>query len=499
MNNKSLEKLAMDPVLKKYLGKGLAAALLSAGVGTTISRLASEKKRKKALDISNNRNVITVDVDIPNFLKDLPTPEQFAETVATKPAIVGSAAQEANADDIASIKKAILRNNGGKIDFFRKAASTTPKIDEENKNGVRTSDDKKSEKKSSEPTPTRLRGEDGKFMSATSPVEVPAVEKSAGIMDIIGRAIKPVTDPIVEFGSGVKKGLIDSPKLVAGGVASVVLATMIAKRINKLRAESEKSKLDSQRDAYVKKLNGSEKIAQDNGSLGETIGLSAGAAFLAPFALTSLIAYKVMKNRSEQQEKDKKTLGSFATPPVILYRTSGDVEKSAGYRSPGQRIGDAVGFIGGKISDGLGKLVDKTGIGVDAGVDRAIEIFGRKDNQGKIADFAKDVMAGKGADSFLKMLSAGDMLYAPVFASNSFKKKLLSNSKFQDMVIQMMKDKRYADSFGKARDAAISREVGKLVGEDNDANRLLSGLVLSSGMWEPRVRQRMGNLASRYQ
>lgn len=500
MNNKSLEKLAMDPVLKKYLGKGLAAALLSAGVGTTISRLASEKKRKKALDISNNRNVITVDVDIPNFLKDLPTPEQFAETVATKPAIVGSAAQIANADDIASLKKAILRNKGGKIDFFRKAASTTPKTEKSDKKETDNQDGKNSEDKPSDPMPTRLRGEDGKFVSATSPVAVQDVEKSAGIMEFLGRLAKPVTDPIVEFGGDVKDGLVESPELVAGGVASVVLATMIAKRINKLRAASEKSKLDSQRDAYVEKLNGSEKIAQDNsGSVGKTIGLVAGASFLAPFALTSLIAYKVMKNRSEQQEKNKKNLGSFATPPVILYRTRGDVEKSAGYRSPGQRIGDAVGFIGGKISDGLGKLVDKTGIGVDAGVDRAIEIFGRKDNHGKIADFAKDVMAGKGADSFLKMLSAGDMLYAPVFASNSFKKKLLSNSKFQDMVIQMMKDNRYADSFGKARDAAISREVGKLVGEDNDANRLLSGLVLSSGMWEPRVRQRMGMLASRYQ
>lgn len=492
MDNNSLEKLAMDPALKKYLGTGLAAALLSAGVGTTISRIASEKKRKKSLDISKNRNVITVDVDIPNFLKDLPTPAQFAATAATKPAMIGSSAQIANADDIASLKKAILRNKGGKIDFFRKAASTTPKDEKSDKKETDNQDGKKSEDKPSDPKPTRLRGEDGRFVSATSPVDVQDVEKSAGLMDFISQAAKPITDPIVEFGSDVKDGLVESPKLVAGGVASVVLATMIAKHINKMRADSAKSKLDSQRDAYVEKLNKS-------ASVGKTIGLGAGAAFLAPFALTSLIAYKVMKNRSEQQDKGKKSLGSFATPPVILYRTRGDVEKSAQYRSPGQRIGDAVGFIGDKISAGVGKVIDKTGLGVDSGVDRAIEIFGREENKGKIADFAKDVMSGKGSDSFLNMMSAGDMVYLPVFASNSFKKKLLSNSKFQDMVIQMMKDKQYADSFGKARDDAISREVGELVGEDNEANRLLSGLVVSSGMWEPRVRQRMNSLSNRYQ
>jgi hypothetical protein len=498
VNNNSLEeKSAMDPALKKYLGTGLAAALAAAGVGTTISRIASEKKRKKALDISKNRHVITVDVDIPNFLKDLPTPAQFAESA--KPASSGNASLDVNADDIASLKKAILRNNGEKIDFFRKAASTAPKSDDVAKKDAGNVENKKNSDKPFNSTPTRLRGEDGKFMSATSTVTVNDVEKSAEtILDRLGNK---VIDPIVEFGNDTKEGLLESPKLVLGGITSVAVAAILAKYINKIRAESAKSKLDSQRDAYVEKLNGSEKIAQDESAgLGHTIGLGAGAAFLAPFALTTLIAYKVMKNRSEKQDKSKGSMGSFAIPPVVLYRTRGDVEKSAAYRSPAQRIEDAFKFVGDKISSGVGKLVDKTGLGVDAGVDRAIDIFGRKENQGRIADFAKNMMTGNGgAESFLKLLSAGDMVYAPVFASNSFKKKLLSNSKFQDMVIRMMKDKRYADSFGKVRDSAISREVGKLVGEGNEANQLLSGLVLSSGIWEPGVRQRMNSLASRYQ
>jgi hypothetical protein len=412
MDNNSLEKAAIDPALKKYLGTGLAAALLSAGIGTTVSRLASEKKRKKALDLSKNRNVITVDIDIPNFLKDLPTPAQFAESASAKPAVAGNAAQVANADDIASLKKAVLRNNGGKIDFFRKAASATPKAEVSGKKEAGNPDGKKSEDKPSEPTPTRLRGEDGRFVSATSPVVVPDVEKSAGMAESIGRTLgkaigslaRPSADGVggsvsgfasgldeglghlgKRFSSGVNDGLTASPKLVAGGVASVVLAAMIAKHLNKLRAASAKSKLDAQRDAYVEKLNGSEKSAQDTaGDVGKTVGLGAGTAFLAPFALSTLIAYKVMKNRSEQPDKSKRSMGSFATPPVILYRTRGGVEKSAAaYRTPGQRIGDAAKFIGGKISDGVGKIVDKAGLGVDAGVNRAIEIFVRKENQGR--------------------------------------------------------------------------------------------------------------------
>lgn len=503
METGALNKQAMDPALKKYLSTGVAAAILSAGIGTTVSRLASEKKRKKALDLSKNRNVITVDVDIPNFMKDLPTPAQFASSKPSADAI-DAAKDQLTPEAAAALKKELLRRGSGRIDFFRKAAEKSEAVvDDATKSD---SDDAKQDDKSStktktdssEPSPSRLRDESGRFVSDTSPVAVKEVEKDAGFGAWLAGAIKPVTQPVVDFGKDVKDGLVESPKLIAGGITAVALAALIAKHVNKQRAASARAKLDAQRDEYIAQINGVEKEAQDqDGGTGKTIGLGAGAAFLAPFALSSLIAYKVMQNRAETQ--NKKSLGSFAVPPVVLYRARGDIEKGASVRTPAQRIGDAANWVGGKVLKGIGAVVDKTGIGVDAGVNRAMEIFSRPENKARMGDLAKGVMSGNSTEAFKNLLSAGDMAYMPVFASNSFKKKLLSNKKFQDMVIQMLKDKQYADSFGKIRNEAISRTVGKLVGADNEANRLLSGLVLSSGMWEPGVRQKMDSIANRYE
>ena len=489
-----LEKSAMDPTTKKYLASGLAAALLSAGVGTTVSRLASAKKRRKALDMSKNRNVITVDIDIPNFVKDLPTPAQFAAT--KQPA--GGAAKEMSADDIEAVRKAIVRQNSRKLDFFGKAAAEDMKPaktegDDAGKDGA--------EKKNSDGT-VRLRDSSGRFTSPTSPVAIKEVEKDAGVGDTIAGWLKsitkPVVDPMVEFGGAVRDGLVESPKLVAGGVASVALAALIAKHINKQRASSAKSKLESQRDAYIEQLNGTQKKAADN--IGESVGLAAGASFLAPFALTSMIAYKIMANRAEQQDKARKNNGSFPTQPVILYRTRGGVEKEARVKSPAEVFNQAKDAVVGAVQNGVGKLVDATGIGVDSGVDRTIEMFGRADNKKHLADIAKSILSGKQVDAgnLFKMMGPGDYIYAPVMASNSFKQKLLSNKKFQDMIIGMLDDKSLADSFGQIRDNAVRREVGKLVGNNNQMNQLLSNIVISSGTWKPGVRQRMDRMASRY-
>lgn len=485
-SDKLEKKSAMDPTTKKYLASGLAAALLSAGVGTTVSRLASAKKRRRALDMSKNRNVITVDIDIPNFVKGLPTPAQFAAT--KQPA--GGAAKEMSADDIEAVRKAIVRQNSRKLDFFGKAAA------EDKKTAKTDSDDAGkdgSEKKDSDGA-VRLRDSSGRFASPTSPIAVKEVEKDAGVGDMIAS----VVDPMVEFGGAVRDGLVESPKLVAGGVASVVLAAMIAKHINKQRASAAESKLESQRDAYIEQLNGTQKTAQVN--TGESLGLAAGASFLAPFALTSMIAYKIMANRAEQQDKARKQNGSFPTQPVILYRTRGGVEKEAMVQSPAEVFNKAKDAVVGAVQNGVGKLVDTTGIGVDSGVDRTIEMFGRAGNKKHLADIAKSISSGKqvGAGDLFKMMGPGDYIYAPVMASNAFKQKLLSNKKFQDMIIGMLEDKSLADSFGQIRDNAVRREVGKLVGNNNPMNQLLSDIVISSGTWKPGVRQRMDRMASRY-
>lgn len=511
MYNKTFEKTAMDPALKKYLLAGLSSAVLAAGVGTTVSRLSSEKKRKKALDLNNNRNVITVDIDIPNFMKDLPTPAEFAATAvadkASKPTV-----SNATSDDIERLKKEIIRRNSGKLDFFRKTAEEAEVSNDVDEKKDKPEKDEPKEKKEDGGGVARLRDESGRFTSPTSPIAVKEEEKTANVItDWISDLTKPVVDPVVEFGSAVKDGIIDSPKLIAGGAAGIVLAAMLAKYINKKRAGSAKAKLDSQRDAYVEQLQGVQKSAQDG--VGHALGLGAGVTFLAPFALTSILAYKVMKNRSEQQEKSRRINGSFPTQPIITYRTRGDVEKSAApQKTLPQMIDGAIDYATdaarkglGIATDatlkGLGKIVDATGIGVDSGVDKFMEMLGRPENKKRLASFAKAISSGNEdsvRNATFELMSPSDMVNIPVYASASFKKKLLQNKKFQDMIINMLDDSQYADSFGKIRDEAISKEVGKYVGYNNDFNRILSDIVRYSGTWKPGVRQRMMEMSGRY-
>lgn len=313
MDSETIEKKA-DVDRSKAIKAAIAAAVASAGVGAFVSGLKAKKNREKALDAFKSKNAIVVPIGIPDFVKDLPTPEEFKKMYAGSP---DSSSADMSAEDIASRKKDILK--GRKVNFFKRANKDQGESKTEQEGG-----EKKKELVSEEKIDGRavLRGQDGKFVSPTDPVAVQQVEKEAGIWD----AVKG-------WGDRAKGAFMGSPVVyTAGALGSLYLAAMIADYVNKKRREKTEENVDAAREEYVEKLQseGGEKNASGEGSgLPEWAGTAFGASFFVPLAVTALVTNKILENRKQEKKKQKEMADSYPDDPIILYRT---IDKMAGCR-----------------------------------------------------------------------------------------------------------------------------------------------------------------------
>lgn len=328
----------MDDFTKKVILSTIGAGTLAAGIGSVINRNRMAKKREKSLDIKKSKNTIVIDINKKGFMKDLPTPTELAkergEIVQGQDGNVSNPSSQAVAsigpsnvspksemtpEEIAAVKKNIIRNNGRKVDFFGKRASDNKKDEESesdnNKNdnkGIVSNDAvdtavKKVESKESKETHLPPRNELGQFTSPTDPTGVVQTEKKAGLGD---------------FFSGIRSGATSyKPLMLAGGsVASLYLSAMIVDKINEIRANRAKRDADSAREEYAKLLqyDNQEKSAQ----WGENIGLIANGAIVIPAVFAAMIANKVMERRKAEKDKAKLVSDSYPNDPTILYKTS---------------------------------------------------------------------------------------------------------------------------------------------------------------------------------
>ena len=313
MDSETIEKKA-DVDRSKAIKAAIAAAVASAGVGAFVSGLKAKRNRGKALDAFKSKNAIVVPIGIPDFVKDLPTPEEFKKMYAGSP---DSSSADMSAEDIASRKKDILK--GRKVNFFKRANKDQGESKTEQEGG-----EKKKELVSEEKIDGRvvLRGQDGKFVSPTDPVAVQQVEKEAGIWD----AVKG-------WGGRAKDAFMGAPVVyTAGALGSLYLAAMIADYVNKKRREKTEENVDAAREEYVEKLQseGGEKNASGEGSgLPEWAGTAFGASFFVPLAVTALVTNKILENRKQEKKKQKEMADSYPDDPIILYKT---IDKMAGCR-----------------------------------------------------------------------------------------------------------------------------------------------------------------------
>ena len=274
-------------VLAKYLKAGLGAGVLASGVGLAVSRAKANEERASRKP-EESKNAIIVDIRKDNFLKDIPTPEDQKNMVSGTKLLAQPSATEGQQsmtpEEIAAIKKDVLRRNERKFNFFGKSAKDTS-IKEDNK-------------------------------------EVSS-EKTAGFWDTITNfAFRPV-DTTKDLGKRFFNGATTGPlSLAAGGVTAVYLSALIVDKINKMRADASKQKAKSARNEYVKLLQGSDESEKYAFDLASSTGALVGGSFIIPAVLSAVITNKIMERRNEKDKKAKSMTNSFPEEPLILYKTS---------------------------------------------------------------------------------------------------------------------------------------------------------------------------------
>ena len=348
------EKKAMSDTEKAKIIKAMIVAGVSAaGIGAISRSLKAKKERKKAMTPELSSNAIVIPVSKRDFVKDIPTPKELAEsrgeslsakandvrqddkpvqtnvepanelasTSGSTPAIIAP-------EDLSAIKKNILR--GRKFDFF--GGAKLPKAAEDNSasNGD-GGDDKGGAKKEVKKEKTEsgrviLRDQEGRFASPTDPVAVESVEKDAGLIQLGIDAVKSMASPI-ESGKDILNIAAGKPMWIAGGLlGSVYIAEKISDAINERRRQKAKARQENARDKYVELLEGgdeSEKVAEsdaEGNSFKNLTGLTMGSAFFIPMALTAMITNRIQENRKAEKKKAKEMANSYPDDPVMLYR-----------------------------------------------------------------------------------------------------------------------------------------------------------------------------------
>ena len=326
-NAKTLNKEAVSQEERNKIIKGaILAAAAAATTGAIIRDTKAKKDRKKAMDPYGNKNAIVIPIKKTKFMEGLPTPEELSATRSEAvPELTNAEAipmlenkQDSSAlssDQIAAMKKDILRSRARSLNFFGKRAEEESNGDKpESKADNPKPESDKVTKEEDDKGRVFFRDETGKFVSPTDPVAVEQVAKEAEDEGFWSN-MNPVN-----FVKSVGRAAMDRPLVVTGGgLAAIYLAAKISDAINERRRNRSKERLDEARDEYVSLVQDAEEKKAD---ADDAIGNLAGYAFFVPAALTAVITHKIIENRKEEKKKQKEQMDSYPEEPAILYKTS---------------------------------------------------------------------------------------------------------------------------------------------------------------------------------
>ena len=298
--------------MNDYLANGIAAGGITAAIALALTRNRKEKQFKPN-DIESG-NAIVVPIHKDKFLEGLLTPDQLAASRGATAAGAASEGSQLSEADILAKKKELMRHSR-KIDFFgtkaedaqdktEKTEKTEPaEKTEQPKDGVEAAED--ASKKDGGSSNGMPRDDQGRFISPTSPLAVKPAEKDASVFD------RPLA-------------------LVGGGAASLLIADMIVRAVNKKRAKRAEKNLNAEREKYVELLqNPSAKTAEMSKKALWNPGEILSGTFIIPAAVTALITNRIVENRKAQKKRDASRTDSFPVEPSVTYRVYDSANQTA--------------------------------------------------------------------------------------------------------------------------------------------------------------------------
>lgn len=484
--------------LLKYLKYAIASGVAAGGIGVAARRIKDENARAKATSLDEHKNVITIPIRKDSFMEGLPTPEELAKS--RDGGQVAQITNQLSPDEIAARKKDIVRSNARKLDFFRKAAQD---------NGVEKPKDEKNdgdgdEKKKKSDAPV-LRDQSGRFASPTDPVAVENAEKTAeGIFDMLANPKRTAKEL---WHSATFKPLA----LMGGGLASVYIASKIVDAVNKRRRESSKSRVDSERDEYVKLLQeGEEKSAQAKGKVGDNplYGAAAvlGGSFLVPALLSAIVVNRMMNQKRKEKDKLSQLSDSYPDEPVILYKTSEADEmeitpeaafavltvKSAMFKALEEEDRE----LGGKVEKEAESMSD-----VDA-VNQTLDMFDDPANASHVLNISKAYSSGdteSAGNAFMNMFKAQKNLKDPNGLGKALmrphvRRAILAHPRLTNRLFTYYTDPKWKETFGGHADEMLGNELSKSFKKDSFLYNIVKWLYSTFGFGKDKVKERIGGM-----
>ncbi len=506
----------------KYIQYAIMSALAAGGISAAVKMSNGKKARRKANDVASSKNAIVIPIKKTNFMKDIPTPEELAESrgETSEPKQIELKNQEekpmddidakplladAPAEDIEARKREILRNKARRFDFFRaKAAAdgsdseSSPR--EEDNNDQAPSDSKDDDtgdsidgsgkKVMKEEIDGRviLRDQSGKFVSPTDPVAVAQVEKAAvsGFGDV-------VFHPFNTLGR-IANSAADKPVLAtAGFVGSIYLASKIADAINERRRAKAKERLEAARDEYVDLIEEGreEKAASGDGPhIGDLSGWVIGTSFFAPLAITAMITKRILDNRREEKKRQKEMSDSYPDEPAIMYKTS-----------EGKEIEIDAGTAMMAILVKRGMILDAERAESEMRLEKSAQATYTDDEYNDaIQNAVKYIGNADNADNVLKMIDAyrnGEEISIPrpwytlglgggVYKDPEFRRRLAGSTAFQDSLMNQFKNnQKFIDYKNNAIDDYLTSSKGWGLEKGGFLHKIISWLAknLGFGNW----------------
>ena len=478
MEGKNIEKKAFDKekfvsLLKKYGKPSIAAGVLAAGLGAVASNAKKKQERKDATDLDKHKDAITIHINKDSFLDGLPTPEEFANSQVAS-AVTGGT-------KVAS---------SGKINFFKKCASDKSDGAKDKPDGEQKTESTKSDK-------VVLRDASGKFVSPTDPIGVAGEEKTAGY-DVWDNLVNAFAHP-----KNTLEGMWDAASTrplatTAGAVASIYVASKLIEAVRKVHESKAEKKLEAARDKYITLIEGGEKTAQakpgytDKDNILALLAGIGGHAFVIPAALSALVVNRIIQQRKEEKKKEKADTDSYPNEPYIIYKTSEDKEMRI---TPETAL--AAFVVKRAMFEQLEAMpVEKSAVfspSYDEAVNRALDLMYDPNNNENLLNIVKAHVSGgdpMAAFSSMSGLGFNDLMkYGLLFGTDEFKRRLMTNKKFHDLIISRFNSEMFKDSFGKYRDQLISDEVGRTFRKGSILHKLVT--QYSRGKFNDQLQQAM--------
>lgn len=549
------EKKAMSDAERHKIIK---AAILSGGIAALIGAMSrdskSKERRKKSLNPEESSNAIIVPISKRDFVRDLPTPRQLAESRAgeslnpggndTQGPAAGAISSDLSPDAISAKKKEILRER--KFDFFGGLGKKAAKDDLDDKNAKSDTPEANKARDGKNGDRIVLRSPDGRFASPSGPVAAGQVEKNAGILSYLSSAISSAFSPI-DSGKKIFDVATGKPLWIAGGaLGSVYVAEKISEAINKRRRERSKERLEKARDKYVDILeggDGAEKTAEDDpNGFERPTGLALGTAFFIPAAITALVASRIHENRRAEKKKKKEMSDSYPADPYIMYKVidgpgeekvaeaddmprilyktaeGKEVEISADTALMVMSIKEAM-FEDAERAE-IASAIEKAGNSLEKSAQQTYR-FSDEEYNDAIKDAIKYVEKDDNSDDVLKRIDAYrkgqayndeipwyKKMWMPktwdsgIYKDPEFKRRLLQNSGFQDALVDQFGSNK---KFIKYKNNEINDRIGSWlvdhgINKGGVLHQIISWLAQNLGiggmMFNSNLRDELGNIGN---